>query len=87
MVEETAAAAHGLSEQGQRLADLVQIFNTGSGAGQAAPVIASRAPAAAKPQARATKSAPKPVSAPAPVQVPPTVTGNLALAVDDWSEF
>jgi methyl-accepting chemotaxis protein len=87
MVEETAAAAHGLSEQGQRLADLVQMFNTGSSAGQATPVSASRAPAAAKPQARAAKSAPKPVSAPAPVQVAPAVTGNLALAADDWSEF
>ncbi len=53
LVEESSAAATSMSEQAQRLAEVVSIFNVGSGSGSHA------APRSSRP------SAPKPVAAPA----------------------
>ncbi|MDF8335138.1 methyl-accepting chemotaxis protein [Novosphingobium cyanobacteriorum] len=89
MVEETAASAHGLSEQGQRLAELVQVFRTGHNPGNMqAPARSVAANAASTPAPIATRSAPRTGHVPAKASpAMPAVSGNLALAVDDWSEF
>lgn len=74
MVEESTAAARNLAAQADQLADLVGIFRTGTGTGTGTGLGSGKG-------SHGMASA-----APAPRRVP-SVSGNLALATDDWSEF
>jgi methyl-accepting chemotaxis protein len=83
MVEQSTAAARSLSEKAGELAALVQRFRTReSGSAQWRRQPATVRPAPARTPAPAARAvAPKSQPRPAPVQ------GNLAVAIDDWSEF
>ncbi|KQP45547.1 methyl-accepting chemotaxis protein [Pseudorhodoferax sp. Leaf274] len=66
LVEESAAAASGLKDQAQRLAEVVAVFNVGSGVVSVARAAAVAAPAPARPAAIAPARRPAPaVAAPA----------------------
>jgi methyl-accepting chemotaxis protein len=83
MVEEATAATRSLSNEAQRLGDLVAQFRV-SGSGQAMAAFATPTPASitpfAPPAARPAAPAPAPVSRPVAAKLPPPplVEGNLA---------
>ncbi|HUH49190.1 MAG TPA: methyl-accepting chemotaxis protein [Mycoplana sp.] len=79
MVEETTAASVALNEEAKTLQSLVARFRTERGQ----PVMA-RQPQ--RPVQAAVQTA-APVRRPAPARAIPQVSGNTALARDDWEEF
>ena len=93
LVEESSAAAAAMHEQAQRLAQVVAVFNVGSGAAVAARPAAKAAMPA--PQAKAgaasarpqiAKPAPKPVAA-APARIASAKAPVAAGGDDDWESF
>ncbi|MBC7907646.1 MAG: hypothetical protein H7Y60_13010 [Rhodospirillaceae bacterium] len=75
LVEESAAAAHALEDQSRELNRLMGFFHTGAQPAQAVPVVQKAAPRpAAKPAAKAIKTAPRPKA-------------TAASADKDWAEF
>ena len=93
LVEESSAAAAAMHEQAQRLAQVVAVFNVGSGAALAARPAAKAAMPA--PQAKAgaasarpqiAKPAPKPVAA-APARIASAKAPVAAGGDDDWESF
>ena len=93
LVEESSAAAAAMHEQAQRLAQVVAVFNVGSGAAVAARPAAKAAMPA--PQAKAgaasarpqiAKPAPKPVAA-APARIASAKAPVAAGGHDDWESF
>ena len=79
MVEETTAASMALNEEAQVLKSLVARFGTDG----AASVTAAQAAPARKPAHKPTPAAQRAV----PARAVPQVSGNTALAQDDWEEF
>ena len=93
LVEESSAAAAAMHEQAQRLAQVVAVFNVGSGAAVAARPAAKAAMPA--PQAKAgaasarpqiAKPAPKPVAA-APARIASAKAPVAGGGDDDWESF
>ena len=83
MVEEMNAASAGLAQEAASLADLLRQFrtareNAGAPVGQA-PHQARSAPALSRP--------PRPADQAAPRRAMPAVSGNTALAGENWEEF
>ncbi|QLF70871.1 HAMP domain-containing protein [Peteryoungia desertarenae] len=81
MVEEMNAASAGLAQEAANLAELLRQFRTGEGAAVAS---SPKATPAAAPVARQPAPAP---SASRPRPAMPAVSGNTALARDNWEEF
>jgi len=94
LVEEASAAAASMSEQAQRLSQVVAVFNVGSGAA-AAPRATPRAPAAvpAKAAIPAAQAARAQVAKPAPkpsaesARIASTKAPAAVGADDDWESF
>jgi methyl-accepting chemotaxis protein len=82
MVEETTAASMALNEEAQVLKSLVARFRAGNGGGSAA----MSAPAA-QPQRTAYRAPAAPQRSAPAHRAMPQVSGNTALAHDDWEEF
>ena len=102
LVEEASAAAAAMSEQAQRLSQVVAVFNVGASAAAAAPRVAPRQPVAATqakakakvpaaapqpPQVAKAAPAPQPKPAAAPARIADTRTPVTAGADDDWESF
>ncbi len=99
LVEQASAAAASMSEQAQRLAQVVSVFNVGAYASHAAaPTRRSARPAPAPaPRPVAAKPASKPLpppaakAAPAPaaarIATPPKPAAPAAGGQDDWESF
>jgi len=87
LVEEASAAAASMSEQAQRLSQVVAVFNVGSGA-VAAPRATPRAPATVpvKPAAVRPQVA-KPAAKAAPARIAQAKASVAAGADDDWESF
>ena len=91
LVEESSAAAAAMHEQAQRLAQVVAVFNVGSGAAvaarpaarAAAPQVKSAAPSA---RVQVAKPTPKPVAA-APARIASAKAPVAAGGDDDWESF
>lgn len=83
MVEQTTAAASSLSQEAEKLRDLVSLFTLHAGSGQAGALrqTASRMARPAAPESR--RMAPARASAGART----ATHGNLAVKSDDWQEF
>ncbi|NBB52076.1 methyl-accepting chemotaxis protein, partial [Rhizobium sp. CRIBSB] len=85
MVEEMNAASAGLAQEAASLAELLSQFQTGQEGSAPSRGMSARTPAPAAAPARAQASAP--VSPAAPRRAMPAVSGNTALARDNWEEF
>ena len=83
MVEETTAASRMLADQAEELFNLVSRFKLSDSASRAFKAAGGRT----GPSASATPSAPVETPAPAPTRTAHRVSGNTALADDDWEEF
>ncbi|MDQ0423267.1 methyl-accepting chemotaxis protein [Peteryoungia aggregata LMG 23059] len=81
MVEEMNAASAGLAQEAASLAELLRQFQTGQESSAPSRGMSARTPAPARAQASA------PVSPAAPRRSMPAVSGNTALARDNWEEF
>ncbi|MGX5668902.1 methyl-accepting chemotaxis protein [Rhizobium daejeonense] len=78
MVEESTASGVALSQETERLRQLVSRFDLGASSGPAGAVPTYRAASSTHGVAPARRAAPRPV---------PAVAGNTALKADDWQEF
>jgi methyl-accepting chemotaxis protein len=99
LVEESAAAATALRDQAQRLAQVVAVFNVGTGAQTAAQLAAPRP--TALPASPSLASAPAQAAPARPAAPPPRLTSNLSTGTaakskpvsaasgedDDWGVF
>ncbi|MCM2394731.1 methyl-accepting chemotaxis protein [Rhizobium sp. S95] len=78
MVEESTASGVALSQETERLRQLVSRFDLGASSAPAGAVPTYRAASSTHGAAPARRAAPRPV---------PAVAGNTALKADDWQEF
>jgi methyl-accepting chemotaxis protein len=83
MVEETTAASRMLADQAEELFNLVQRFKLSESASRAFKAAGGRS----APASSHAPSAPSPAQAAAPTRTAHRVSGNTALADDDWEEF